>query len=174
MNPEKKALFEKYFNEHYQHIYQYILKRVINHHTAEDLAMDAFFTCYQKLDSFDPEKASFGTWIYVVVANKLKNFYRDQKQHDDVDECVIPLDSFENSFLAAEYLSDMRKALADALQTLSETQREVVVQSYFQNKSSGEIALALDLTAGNVRVLLTRAVKKLRAYFEEHQIKWEL
>ncbi|MCQ2434202.1 MAG: sigma-70 family RNA polymerase sigma factor [Oscillospiraceae bacterium] len=173
MDIRKRQMFEQYYQQHYKQIYDYIYRHVLNAHTAEDLAMDSFFAAFQKLETFDPEKASFGTWLYVIVNNKLKNCYRDKKISVDIDDCVIPLESFEDSVIAAEYLTGMRKALADALEVLPEKQQEIVVMRYFKNLNSTEIAEQLGMTAGNVRVTLNRSMAKLKEYFEAHNIRWE-
>ena len=136
--------------------------------------MDAFLSCYQKFDQFDPQKASFQTWLYVVINNKLKNYYRDRKVHDDIDECMEYVDTFEDDLIAAESLKSMRNALANALEMLSEPQKSIVIMKYFKNMQAREIGDKLGLSYGNVRVHLARALNKLRDYFEAHSIKWEV
>jgi len=60
------------------------------------------------------------------------------------------------------------------METLNETQKQIVIKKYFRNMSSNEIADDIGSSAGNVRVQLTRAVKKLKEYFEEHNYNWEM
>ena len=68
----------------------------------------------------------------------------------------------------------MRSAFACALETLNETQKQIVIKKHFRNMSSNEIADDIGSTPGNVRVQLTRAIKKLKEYFEEHNYTWEM
>lgn len=56
--------------------------------------MDTFAVCFQKFDSFDPAKASFGTWLYAIANNKLKNYYRDHKIFDEIDETLSTQEGF--------------------------------------------------------------------------------
>lgn len=72
------------------------------------------------------------------------------------------------------YLSEMRSALACAIATLSDIQRQIVIKKYFRNMTSNEIAEDVGSTPGNVRVQLTRAIKKLKEYFEKHNYNWEM
>lgn len=169
---EKKS-FEAYFEQYYQQVFHYLIKKTSSVSTAEDMAMDSFAVCWEKFDSYDPAKASFGTWLYVIVNNKLKNFYRDHRVSGELDETSSVQEDFEDSLVEAEYLSSMRDMLCDALETLSETQRRIVIYKYFGNKNSTEIALLVGLTPGNVRQQLSRALQKLREYFRIHNVKWE-
>lgn len=171
--PKEKLSFEEYFNRYYPQVQKYILKKVSDIQTAEDLAMSSFASCWEKFSSFDPAKASFQTWLYVIVNNKLKNYYRDKKVFVDIDDIDESFDGFEDELTTAEYMGYLRNHLADALESLSEIQRSIVIQKYYQNKDSNEIALEVGLTPGNVRVQLTRAIKKLKQYFDEKNIKWE-
>lgn len=174
MGNDKGLDFEGYYNKYYQQVYLYILKKVGNVALAEDLTMDAFYSCYKNYASFDETKASFGTWIYVIVNNKLKNYYRDKKEFDDVDEVEKGDSGFEDEIVEAEYLTGMRKELALALKSLNPIERSIVVGKYFKELNSNEIAAENAMTPGNVRVILHRAINKMKTYFDNKNIKWEM
>ena len=161
MSHQKKHEFEQLYAKYYSIVYGYILKRVLSIPQAEDLTMDIFSVCWEKFDNFDPNKASFSTWIYTITNNRLKNFYRDKKLVKEDDGNNAADVGFEDDILHAEYLTQMREELADALSELSETQRKIVVLKYFAEKNSNEIGEELGMTAVNVRVQLSRALKKL-------------
>lgn len=171
---EGKPSFEKSFQAHYDKALSFVRRRVTDWQAAEDIVMDAFVSCYEKYDSFDPERASFATWLYVVLKNKLKNYYRDNRLHEDLDDCEEAVASFEDEFLAAQALHGFRQELAQALEVLPETQRKIVQYKYFLNKNATEIAALTGMEPGNVRVQLSRTLKKLRAHFEAKQMGWEL
>lgn len=171
--PRKKLSFEEYFEQYYQKLVYYLMKKVSFVQTAEDLAMEAFTICLQKFDSFDPARATFGTWLYVIANNKLKNYYRDHKVFEEIDDTFSIQESFEDAVLAAEYRSSMREVLYNALVSLPEVQRKIVIYTYARKKNSNEIGLLLGLTPGNVRQQLARAIAKLRLYFDRHNFRWE-
>jgi RNA polymerase sigma-70 factor (ECF subfamily) len=54
-------------------------------------------------------------------------------------------------------------ALEGCLLTLSERERTIVVQTFYAERSSREIAQVLGISEGNVRVLRSRAITRLRA-----------
>ncbi len=165
--------FEYYFNSYYKQVYNYILKRIQNSADAEDLAMDSFIAAHQNFHKFDDKRASFATWLYVIVNNRIKNYYRDHKESTEIDDNMPDISSFEDEIIKAECLQNIREHLYIALDMLSSIQRTVVVQKYFFNKNSPEIAQITGLTPGNVRVNLSRALNILREYFNKENIEWE-
>ena len=125
------------------------------------MCSEAFFYCFDHYDSYDPEKSSVSTWLYLVINSRLKNYYRDKKHHVDIDELqnILPDDS--DSMEQAVYLQQLRDLLARAIESLPETQQKIVIMSYYQQKTSAQIAEELGMTPGNVRVQLSRALDKL-------------
>lgn len=166
--------FEEYFKLYYSQVLNYILKRVPNVYQAEDLAMESFLSCYKKMNEYDPEKASFATWIYVVVNNKLKNYYRDNKIYDELTEIDILSNGFEDEIVAAQYIGELRNDIAEALETLNEVQKKVLILKYFHNKNAVEIAAICNMTPVNVRVNISRGLEKLRNYFINRNIEVEI
>lgn len=174
MEDSGKLTFEEYFHKYYQQAFRYTMKKVSNIDTAEDITMDTFVACYKSFEAFDPQKAKFATWLYVALNNRIKNYYRDKKDFDCLDDHNDIADSQEDEMLQSIYLSEMRSALATALETLNDIQRQIVIKKYFSNMSSNEIANDIGSTPGNVRVQLTRAIKKLKEYFEDNNYHWEM
>lgn len=165
--------FEEFYKKYYETAFRYILKKVSNVHTAEDLVMDCFISAYKKFSCFDSNKASYGTWLFVIVNNRLKNYYRDNKLFDEIDETLMLSDDFTDELIAAKYIGDLRQVLYEALLSLNEIQRQIVIYKFFYEKNSKEISEIIGIPSGSIRVQLSRAIKKLRDYFEKKGINWE-
>ena len=164
----KEQLFEQVYNEYYPRVFGHIRKKLCSYHEAEDLAQEVMAVCYRNFEKYDSEKAALGTWIYVIMNNRLKNYYRDKKE-------MVSLDA-EDSFLEipdekvleeAVLLEEQKRILMEAIRRLPERERTIVELTYFYRKTSAEVAQKLHMTAGNVRVTLNRSLKKLRLYLEE-------
>ena len=173
VNFNKQRAFQEYYEKYYDKVLGYILKKVINVQQAEDMTMDVFTVCWEKFDSFDPEKASFQTWLFVIVNNKLKNYYRDRKEYDELDESIGDPGKYQDEIVDAMQLTYLREKLADALEELSETHRRIIIYRYFQDMNSNEIADILGITPGNVRIQLKRAIDKIKDNFDKNNIRWE-
>lgn len=169
----KGKIFERHYNKYYPQVYGYIYKKVLNEQTAEDIAMSAFLSCWDKFDTFDESKASFQTWLYVIVNNKLKNYYRDRKETVEFEDSILDGIDYEDEILGALQIQDLRDHLYYALMQLDETQRKIVIYKYFKDMKSTQIADLLDLSPVNVRVKLKRALEKIQDYFNDNNIRWE-
>jgi len=55
-----------------------------------------------------------------------------------------------------------RERLVSCLERLPERERSVILTSFFESKDADEVGRALNLTAGNVRVIRHRAMERLR------------
>ena len=88
------SLFESYYTKYYNQIFVYVAKKINDDVQAEDITMDAFLSCYQHFDDFNPEKASFATWIYFIANNKIKNYFRDHKIFEMIEEEDWVADNF--------------------------------------------------------------------------------
>jgi len=157
----EKMPFEELYNQYYTKIFLYIKNKINNIQDAEDLTSEAFIYCYNHYDDYDPTKSALTTWLYLIVNSRLKNYYRDHKEHTDIGALENLLSDDRSDMDRGIYLEQLREVLARAIKTLPEKQQQIVVLRYFKNKDSNEIAEILDMTPGNVRVQLSRALDKM-------------
>ncbi len=166
--------FEQVYERYYFEVFRFIYKRLDNHHEAEDLTSEVFLYCYKNYDRYDPSKSAINTWLFLVAKSKLKTFYRDQKSHLDLSDFEDWLLADEYDMSRAVYLEQLRDFLAKQLKQLPEKQQQAIVMRYFQEKDFDEIAEALDTSAGNVRVMLTRAMAKLKQSLSDSKMDWSV
>lgn len=158
---QEKQSFETFYEENYSKVVQYIWKKLGNKQDSEDLAGEVFLYCYSHYEEYDPEKSAITTWLYMIVNSRLKNHYRDTKTYVDLEDVVGVLQDDSVDLDACVYLEQVKARMAQALQKLPERQRRIVVMSYFEERSSSEIAQIMNMTPVNVRVQLSRALDKL-------------
>ncbi len=167
--------FEEVYNRYYLSVYLYLFKRIRHQQDAEDLANDVFLACYKNFGSYDPAKASMITWIFVIASNRLKNYYRDRREFFYLDDRAHASELPAGEPLEqAVLLEEGRAAVRDAIDALPERQREIVLLRYFRGLNSNEIGERIGASPGNVRVLLNRALGRLRAYLESRHFEMEL
>ena len=166
MNKEQD--FESVYYEYYPRILGHVRKKLSSYHEAEDLTQEILAACYRNFEKFDGEKASLGTWIYVIMNNRLKNYYRDKKNLMSLDDDESYLEIADEKVLEdAVLLEEQRDLLMKAIAQLSEREQTIVKDTYFHGMTSIMVAEQLGMTSGNVRVVLNRSLKKLRSYLEE-------
>ncbi len=158
--------FHEFYLAYYGLIRAYLVKKTGNFQDAEDLAQEAFTYCSQKWDSYDPEKASRKTWLFLIVRSRWKNYCRSRKNNLNVDDFsnVIPDGT---DLEQALWISQVREAIADAMEKLPENQRKAVLLRYFSRWDDKRIAGALGVSDGNARIMIHRGLKKLEKLMPE-------
>ena len=154
--------FEGLYQQYYFPSVKYAMKKIQNAQDAEDIVCNAFLYCYEHYAEYDPQKACFSTWLYLVLNSRIKNYYRDRKDAivlEHVREAA--LDTMCSVEDALE-LTQKRAQIAKALERLPETQRRVVIMKYFKKYSSKQISEKTGLSEANVRVILSRGIKQMR------------
>lgn len=160
--------FDSVYKTYFLKIYRYINRHTDTEEDAEDLAEEVFISVYRNLHNFDPGRAKIETWIFVIAKNRLKNYYRDKKVHlslDDENSYNEPVDPVTPDDCL--YMEEKRNLVTRLLATLQPIDRQIVILSYYKEMTSDQIAEVVGLTAGNVRVRLSRALKAMRARAEE-------
>lgn len=125
-------------------------------HEALDVAQDVFVAAHQALHSWR-EEAQLFTWLYRTTVNHCLKRLRLRKRMqlgETVDRSVSVPDPAQQAELA--------RAIEEALDALSERQREVFVLCHEQGVSLSEIAVKLGLSLGTVKSHLHRALATLR------------
>lgn len=160
-----KIPFEDFYSKYYDQVYWYIFKKINHVQRAQDMAGDIFCICYKKYEDYDPGKGALGTWLYTIVNNKLKNFYRDRKNNVSMD--AVP-DIFGDDDIEpmekTVYVEQAREIVAEAISSLPEREQLVMVLKFFGSKQSDEIARILNMSPVNARVIVSRSLKKVQAY----------
>lgn len=136
----------------------YGLRHLRDEQAAADLAQQVLLTTLERLRAGavrEPEKiASFvlGMCRMTVLEMRRGTWRREA--------LLAAWGEREEAYEAPEPLSLDR--LAGCLEALAERERSVVLLTFFADKAGDEVAAALGLSAGNVRVIRHRALGKLR------------
>jgi RNA polymerase sigma-70 factor, ECF subfamily len=137
-------------------VYGYVLGIVHDTHDAEDLTQHVFMKLIDVIVKYEPRDVPFSSWVLRVARNVAMDHLRGRRLvpvGDVVGEdthCTGP--AFEDSL-----------SLRQALHTLPNEQREVVVLRHLVGLSPGEIATRLDKTESAVHGLHHRGRGALKA-----------
>jgi RNA polymerase sigma-70 factor (ECF subfamily) len=159
---------------------------------AEEVVQETWLAVLNGIDRFEG-RSSLKTWVYRILVNKAKTRgVREARTvpfsalAPDDDEHAVPGDRFRGSddqwpghwssppsaldtFPEERLLArEARRRIAEALETLPDSQRIVVTLRDVAGWDSEEVCDALGLSEGNQRVLLHRGRAKLRAALERY------
>lgn len=129
---------------------------------ARDVVQDTFIRLYQQ----DREKVSRGlkTWLFTVCRNRALDILRKEKRMVELEDEKAA--RIEGDVITPDRAADWDERVAqvmNALDRLSDNQREVVRLKFQQGLSYKEISEATGLTSGNVGFLLHTGLKRLRS-----------
>jgi len=137
----------------------YGLRHLRDPHAAHDLVQQVLLTTLERLRAGklrEPERiASFVLGMCRMTVLEIR---RGTWRREQLLETYGGTEAFE----APETLAIDGERLAKCLEALAERERSVVSLSFFAEQAGDEVAKALGLSAGNVRVIRHRALGKLR------------
>jgi len=172
-----KVLFEKY----HSNVLNLCMKLVGNRDEAEDLCQDIFIKIYQSIDNFEL-KAKLSTWMYRIAVNVCLNHQRRKKRvqflrldHRDVEQGADVFDMVVNPPDEQPDVSleqkEKEKIIWDAIHSLPESQRVVLILQRYEELSCEQMAQVLQASVSSVQSRLFRAkenlAKKLLPYLDK-------
>lgn len=150
------------YSDYHDKVYGYIRSRVLNTDLSEDLTSEVFLKIYEKLDTFDREKASVSTWVFTITRNTLIDYYRVRKVNEEIPETMAGGSLVEDEVIEHEMLDE----LASALEKLDERCRDIIILHYYSRMTLKEIAVKLSISYAYVKVLHNKALETLKKYME--------
>lgn len=158
--------FEHIMIKHKKSVYQRALRLVQNHDDAEDITLETFAKAFTHIKQYS-DKFAFSTWLYTIASNTSIDHLRRQRSkphtiEQDSDTDDAELNGFRvrsNNPNPEEDLILKQRAgiIKDLIQELPEKYQDLINLRYFKEFSYEEIAKALDLPLGTVKVQLFRA-----------------
>lgn len=137
-----------------------------NRETADDIAQDVFIKAYIYISKFK-YKSSFGTWLYRIAVNTVKDYLRKASRINKIsfDERLASPDIQEDEVVIKEEELEAKlrkKLLHRAIQALPEKHRTILTLRDIQGISYKEITGILNISPGTVDSRLYRARRMLR------------
>ena len=157
-------------------VYAMILNMIHNDADAWDLSQEVFVKAWKALPKFE-SRSAFYTWLYRITHNVTYDWIRKRKRviSGEFDDAL--LDEAEPGALTTPKSSDLpdvamerselRGKIAQAIKTLSDDHREVILLKEIDGLSYQAIADVVDCSVGTVMSRLFYARKKLQVALEE-------
>jgi RNA polymerase sigma-70 factor (ECF subfamily) len=169
-----RVLVERYERR----IYHVVYGMVRSPEDAKDLAQDAFIKAFQNLHRFRLE-SKFYTWLCRIAMNVAIDHLRKQKhrRHSEFDDSrggsegaqVVRLHSAKDDPAANVARSQLTKTIMDAVETLPDDQKQVLILRELEDMPYKEIAEVLGIPEGTVMSRLYYARRRLQEMLSEHR-----
>ncbi len=151
-------------------IFHIINKIVRNNEGANDLVQETFMKAFANLASYRSEYR-FSTWLYKIAANASIDFLRKRRikalsldRPVQTEDGTIEIEVPDYSYHPERELvrKEQRNTIEEAIQSLPDKYREVIVYRHKEDKSYDEIADLLDIPVGTVKARIFRARELLK------------
>ena len=158
--------FARLYDAYMDRVYRFMLLRVSDSQTAEDLASQVFLKAWEHLDRYEIRGLSFAAWLFKIARNLVIDHYRTKKEAAslDADDAAEPVSlrtvhgDIEQQLQAEE--------LRSALNRLTEEQKAAVTLKYIEGFTTEEIAQVMGKREGAVRALQMRGLQALAEIIE--------
>jgi RNA polymerase sigma-70 factor (ECF subfamily) len=132
---------------------------------ADDAVQDAFLSAMQHLDSCWPAE-KFRAWLLTIVRNRAYDLKRRGRVRlaETLEDDTLA--TREPSPLELAERSELNVRLAAAIETLTDTQREVLMMHDVEGWKHADIAKLLGLAESTIRVHLLHARRRLRTQLQ--------
>lgn len=170
------AAYEELVRRYHGKIYGLVYSMTSSREDAEDLTQEVFVKAWKALGRFRGQ-SGFYTWVYRIAINRTINFRKKRNRRqgvsfEDFDPDIKQAETYKafsskGSVLRKMSLSEFQKKMNEALLTLSEKHRAVVVMHDVQGMPHADIAKIMHCSEGTVRSRLFYARKQLQVELAE-------
>jgi RNA polymerase sigma-70 factor (ECF subfamily) len=177
------------YDRHADAVYASACRLTSDRHVAEEVVQETFLALWNRAELFDPTAGSLAAWLYTIARNRTVDRLRAAGRRPS----LIPLSSAasgdEQDTQTLERLlstgtvvgaaigalgpegtveaRELRRTLRDALATMPELERTVIVLAYHEDLTQSEIAERLGWPIGTVKTRTRRGLMRLRQVLAE-------
>ena len=154
--------FGKVYDAFLTPVYRYVVFR-FPEELAEDLVADIFVKAWEKLHTYKPRAGvPFGAWLFRIARYAVIDAYRSSRGFEEISDEMAD-ENKDNDPRSRTERGISVAAVRSALNELPRDYREVLVMHYAAGLGHKEVADALHMTEGYVRILKFRGLKKLQS-----------
>lgn len=156
---------EKIFGHFSPIIFHYIVKRISNRETSEELTQEIFLKIIKKIETFNKNQGNFSAWTWKIVKNTLIDFYRGKK------EIIITnfIDTYNNIASEDSHLENKLRIgdITRKIRSFSPEEQTIFNLYFISDLSYKEIAEITGKSEGSLRTSIHRINNKLRKSLDE-------
>ena len=155
--------FVKLLTGHQSALRAFIVSLIHGSPDVQDVLQDTNVVIWEKMDSFEPG-TNFKAWVFAIARNMVKAQFKKNKQlqKTSLNEEIIQMISETWHSREDENLDHKQFALDQCLQSLKDSERDLISARYSRGTSIETYAQQLGRSAESLRVTLFRIRTKLR------------
>ena len=160
---DEQALHALYEQTH-RIVFTLTMRITGNRETAEELTLDVFHDVWRRASAYDPASGSVIGWMMNQARSRAIDRLRFEQRkkrvpdHADTSVTIAPSSSPHDVLDA----SDQGRVLRDALQVLTNDERQAIETAFFSELTYREVAAKFNQPLGTVKTRIRSGLEKLR------------
>lgn len=167
MEESEQKRFTQLYKEHHR-LVRNVLYNMVDEKVLDDLVQEAFLRIWKGLPRF-AFKSSLKTWIYRIAIHTALDHLRTIKlrpRESSLEELqIVPDEKLE--------LPLNQHLVQQALQTLDENHRSVIILHFFEELDITQVAKILEIPPGTVKSRIFTAKGKLKHLIQKEGLLYE-
>lgn len=162
---EEEQLLRALYAEHGDALFAHALRLVGGDRgRAEDIVQETLVRAWRHPDLVDPERGSVRAWLFTTARNLSIDAWRRRSSRvaEIVTDTVPETSSVDEADRAVEAW-----LIAEALNRLTPTHRQVIVECFYRGRSVADAAARLGVPAGTIKSRTYYALRALRLVLAE-------
>lgn len=155
--------FEEVYAQHLVPVWRYVSARVSARADAEDLTSEVFARALRAWGRYDERRGSAGAWLMGIAHHVVADWWRRAGREvpwEEVDVAAGASSDVEPE--AAALAGEARAELRRHMERLTDRERDAVALRFGGGLRAAELGTALGVSETAARMLVYRAVSKLR------------
>jgi len=158
------ACFAQLYENNFERVYAFIVKRIHDREQAQDLTADVFHNALKNLGRFEWRGTPFAAWLYRIAANAISDHGKRVAQLKAKELREIHQHPSMDTDLAE---TEHRARLFKLVEKLPGDQRRVITMRFADQKSIAQIAGEMRRSEGAIKQLQFRGLQSLRTMVGE-------
>src|SRR6266498_121148 len=151
--------FETIYQDFHSKLYYFILGRVSEPDTAEDILQEVYLKIHSSMDDLR-ESDRLQSWIYQITRNAITDYYRRRRPREELPESLTsPWDDEPDA------LSELTATVKGMLNCLPDKYRQALELTELRGLSQVELASRLNISVSGAKSRVQRAREKLKEAF---------
>ena len=138
---------------------RFILRRVSDPYSAEDILQDVFLKIHTRIDTLH-QQDRVAAWVYQIARNTIADYYRAQRPSSNLSEALVAPDDMPEEDVVRELLPCVA-AMVDALPG---AYREALRLTEYEGLSQKELSERLGISFSGAKSRVQRARGKIKQH----------
>lgn len=150
---------EKVWEEFHTGLRRFILRRIPDEQSAEDVLQDVFLKIHARIDTLKDEER-LQSWMYQIARHTVADYFREHKATLALTEA---LDLPDEPAIDDDVVKQLIPSVKAMVQSLPEAYRQALILTEYEGLTQRELAEKLGLSLSGAKSRVQRAREKLKA-----------